>query len=957
MAQGMDGQWGTLSFEIPDFLADARESINSVAEVLLAALDIALTALKIGKAYLIAFLDPVIALVQALIDELEGLLKSFQSLGYYITGDWKLLNWPFDELKGGFSGYERRMISRLTDRTDTTRPDIPPTMSVLALFFYLSVDISEIQRLIRFILMLIQFFNQSYLPGGQPVPTITSIKYGTDTATIFQPLSIPEYFQRGNKTPPNLVQVKWTVNAPTKNPFNPFPALPSKGFLVTVSTVKDGISVRYDRPSSNSGRVDGTNGGQVQPREYGVMKDTSQRPLTLFGGADMIDLPQELAYNSAIENGELKDGYARVYGAFPDGTIVPLEGLSSGETRYFQRTFHVPLKYVANQWVAGNEYMITLKASEMPLTGTIHAENDGKLTIVDGQATSTFYVRVASCTEEIGEETQPYIYDFNPLIPFMHGQLVPYVPMRVGGVSDASVFSEAGVITFPNVFTQTYLETVQVALAVLFLSRPDLVPLDELEGLLTKEQKEGIDSGTLLFNHVALKRCSLESVQRLTALLYTNYSQKIEERGVPLHKFRKDLANRVRVAANDIYTKSGPMPDAEEAIVKQTEKLRTVTWGEIFKETHPNLVDKLGDLKDKTILESIQSQNQTSGVALNPYSMGLSESSANALFYAPNLVQDRLPQMMEVEAGSSDSSWQPLLEVSAAEAEEFMASLSPALLPIYEKYRQKDGSIVVSGPDTERIQQLGNSLRKEGSADVSPVVYVNRNELNGLTIGDRPDLTKTGVFYIRGIFAKFSEGEIFRQSAIALSIGGAAMARSPSDGEWLSVRFFDQFPSFQEFFQQLINWVKAIAASLQSVVDAILKYIEFVEARIVEFQQLIQRINALLQTLQGFSFKIPKCSALALTSNGTDGILSGLISAGSKPSDSPLAYGAGIVVVIPFGPAFVMDMLRAIFVTEEGAPKEGEMMGSETLPFPAAVGIEGLPTPTPPDPDAPPDVL
>lgn len=954
MAQGTDGQWGTLSFEIPDFLKDARDTINSVAEVLLAALDIALTALRIGKAYLVAFLDPVIALVQALITELEGLLHDFQSLGLYMTGDWKLLNWPFEEVKGGFSAYERRMIGRLTDRTDPTRPDISPTTSVLALFFYLSVDISEIQRLIKFILQLIQFFKQSYLPGGQPVPAITSITYGSSTASVFQPSSLADYFQKGS-SPPNLVQVKWTVPAPTKHPFNPFPAMPSKGFLVTVSTVKEGITVRYDRPMANAGKING-----IQPREYGTIQDGLQRPLVLHGGVDMIKIPSALEYNNAVKDGKLKDGYARIYGTLPGGAVVPLEELWVDEVGwYFQRTFYVSLKYAAAQWVAGNEYMITLPLKGMPLTGDIKVGDDGTVHIVNGQTTSTFYVRVASCTEEVGNETQPYTYDFTSMDPLMKSAgLVPSAPMLVGGVTDAGVFSEAGVITFPSAFTQKYLETVQIALVILFLSRPDLVPLDELEGLLTTEQRQAINSGNLVLNHVALKRCNLENVQRLTALLYKNYGQKVEERGASVSKFRKDLVQRARIATADIYRKSGPMPAAEEAIVKQTEKLRSVTWGEIFQKVHPDLTGELGEMGKQTILDSLKSGSLNSGLALNPYSMGLSEESSDAVFYT-DLVQDRLPEMMEVQIGGQDSSWQPSMKVPAAEVKAFMEGLSPSLLPIYQKYIQKDGSIEVAGQDTERIMALSKPLRKEGSADLSPVFFVNRSKMNGLTVATAAsaDISRAGVFYARGLIAKFSSGELFRQSAIALSIGGAAMARSPADGEWLSLRFFDQFPSFQEFFQQLVNWVKAVAASLESVVDAILKYIEFVEARIIEFQQLIQRINALLQTLLGFSFKIPKCSALALTANGTDGLLSGLIGAGSKPNDSPLAYGAGIVVVIPFGPAFIMDILRQLFVTESGAPKDGEMMGTLPLPFPSAVGIEGLPPPTSPDPNAPPDVL
>ena len=956
MADGVDGQWGTLSFEVPDFLEQARDSINSVTDILITALDIVLAALKLGKAYLIAFLNPIAALVQALIDELEGLLRDFQQLGLYMTGDWKLLDFPFRDLKGGFAGYERRMIGRLTDRSDPTRPDLPPTSMVLAIFFYLSVDISDIQRLIRFILQLVKFFNQSYLPGGPPVPVITDIKYDIDSATILQPMSMSEYFQKpGATTPPNIAQVKWVVNSPDRSPFNPFPAIPSDGFLVTVSTVKDGIQVVYDRPVGN-GKVDDVTGEKIQERETGVVRDMLGRPVVLHGGFDMIDgMDTRLCYNTAIESKKLKDGSSRIYGLLPGGVPVPLEALAKG---YFQRTFFVPLANVTSQWLAGNEYILTLRAKDMPLIGSLVTNSDSTISITGGIPAATVYVRVASCTKEIGQQKQLYKYDFNSMIPALEAKgLMPSVPMTTGAeVSDVSMPSEAKAVTFPNAFTKDYLIALQTALVVLFLSRPDLVPLDELGGVLSDEQKKGVASGALVLNHVALERCGLERLQYLAGLLYADYSQKVEQRGVPVGKFRKDLLAQVRRVASDIYAKTGPMPAVEEAIVRQTKELRETTWAKILKEVHPELSTNTD--WDRTILESLQSKVTWQGPALNPYSAGLSEQSANALMYIPGLVQDRLPQMMEVEVGAQDGSYMTPTDVPASVADAFMVNLSPSLVPTYEKFRNKDGSITVPDKYSETLHALATTPRKEGSADLSPVFVYNGRILSQLQSTETQITSReTGVFYIRGLLANAMGGDILRQSAIALSIAGAAMTRPIADGEWLTLRFFDTFPSFSEFLQEFINWMKAVAASIQSVVDAILKYIEFIEARIIDIQQLIQRINALLQSMLGFAFKIPECSALFITARGTDGILTGLTSAKDKPTDSPLAYGAGIAVVIPAGPAFIMDMLRAILVSKEGSPVEGQMMGVAALPFPAAVGIEELPPPAPPDPSLPPDVL
>ena len=79
-----------------------------------------------------------------------------------------------------------------------------------------------------------------------------------------------------------------------------------------------------------------------------------------------------------------------------------------------------------------------------------------------------------------------------------------------------------------------------------------------------------------------------------------------------------------------------------------------------------------------------------------------------------------------------------------------------------------------------------------------------------------------------------------------------------------------------------------------------------------------------------------------------------MVASKAKPSDNLRAYGAGIAVVIPFGPALAMDLIQALFLAAQGAPKAGETLSAPTSLV--AVGIEGLPSPPVPG-DEPPDVL
>jgi hypothetical protein len=313
--------------------------------------------------------------------------------------------------------------------------------------------------------------------------------------------------------------------------------------------------------------------------------------------------------------------------------------------------------------------------------------------------------------------------------------------------------------------------------------------------------------------------------------------------------------------------------------------------------------------------------------------------------------------MMEIVATPPDPTYQITMSANKEETDKILNSNAPGLRAFYEKYVQEDGSILVPAQDQSGLEATEGVIRKEGSADDSPVFFINREGLCGVRFYEPlPDYC--GVFFCRGIFASAKNGQIFQEASVALGVAASAMRRSPADGAWIAIRFFDMFPGIEDFLAVIRNWLNAIEAALQSIIDTIKKYIEFIEARIIELQQLIQRINAIIQSLLGFAFQIPKSAALLLISQGTGGVIADLMSAQNKPSDSPLAYGAGIAVVIPFGPDWVMQLLQMIFATSSGSPQPGEMMAAPPPAIPAAIGLEALPPPPPPPGDnTPPDVL
>lgn len=969
-------QWGTISVQIPDYLADTRERINTTAEFLVSVLDVTLTALEFAKTFLVGYLDPIAAIVAAIVAEVNGILADLRQIGMYITGDWgKFLEYPFHQLEGGFQEYQRRMIARLTDMTDPSRPDVSAHTKVLSMFFYLSVDVSEILRLIKFIQMMAKFFQQSYPHGGSlPIATLTPVKYGADAVDVLHPKSLAAQLQTSPQ-PPAVAKLSWTLSSTsTKSPFNPFPPIPPGGFVVTVSTLEKGLKLMFDCPKSDTSMDTSVKdpANQVQPREYGQVRlaETGE-PLILFGGAGIIPPINlgENSYNSSLDSkGNVKNGKTRIYAqkvAGDDG-VIPLELLkapdSKGVLRYLlQQTFYVPSAEKWASWASG-DYGYVLNAADMPYTCTWKHNTDGTITPENIEPATTFYVQVASCSKEAYDTKLQYQF----LPPNARGGQ-PYVEGSLGSnAGGVGAWSKPVRVTFPSVNTKAYLDALKTALLVLVLSRPDLTVYDPNDLSYADSYHKKIAAGRDVIPQNALLATGLEPMRHLADMVLSNYRQEIEKKNIQPMVFRKTLMDHINRAATNIYNMTGSNAQIEKIVVDQTHLLRTVTWGTIFNATHPEkkLFDNAPFVAPSTLLDSINPDKegcvQDTGISSNPYCIGHTESVVKEWFYVQGFIQDRKPQMMEMVEGGhvagNGISTQMVVPVELGVGT-FRNGLNPGMRAFYEQFQQADGGIVVD-PKYQYQDQL-NSLASRslitGSADLSPVFYLRSHIMDTITSASPVGgSANAGIFYCRGLLTKFNDGQLVHEAEVALSLAASAIRRSPNDGPWIALRLLDVFPSLEDFFATIKNWLNAVSKSIQSIVDTIKKYIAFIEARVADLQNLIRKINDILQNLLGWAFQIPKCSFLALVSDGTQGVVGDLVNAKTKPSDSPLAYGAGIAVVIPFGPSFAMELIQDLLKGQAGTPDSGTLM---TVVPPTAIGIEGLPTPTISTEDVPPDTL
>jgi len=991
MADQYTGQWGTISFTIPDFLQDARDAVNDLATVLITALEIVNLALEFVKAFIKGFLDPIGSLLAALIEEIMAIIRDIRQIGLYITGDWALLGWPPEDLRGGFSGYERRMISRLADRSDPTRPDVSSKTKVLGFFGYISVDPTEIEKLINFILSMLRLFGIGYFPDTSrlPIPTIRDTLYGPDATSVFYFSSLAKGLATWDAAPQHC-RVVWTVAPPTqKNPLNPFPSLGPSGYLVTVSTLPEGIQLRYARPKANTEKKDqdGNKDKKVQPREYGPVLDRNGQPVVLHGGAEMLSFKgSEFEYNKGTDsNGKLVDGACQVFGMLDPSAneIIPLEllgpltdklgepGDGRGSEFLLQRTFLIESGEAFAQWWAG-EYNTMLSLDDMPLAPE-WASDGANIGVKVGtkKPASTYYVRVWSVGAEIADRKKLPQWDFNATEfatnVWKSGQ--PFIIDLKSGDAGIGMPSQPRKLTFATAYTKDYLHALETALLVLTLSRADLPLLDEID---QKSQVvlDGYKAGTWAGQQFATLATGLEDSRPVLRTLFPDLAD-MEKPGQSPAKWRADLFNRIRQIALDIYERTGPMPEAEKTVVQSTAKLRQVTWSDLIDQEDGYSAERYQDYLETTLggdgtlpmftaldPEVVGSRDLEFGLAPNIFSIGGASANADELFYAP---PDGTATSMFVLREGEFTMWAGGAAEDITYEEEnpvavagLTARASSGLKLIYEKFTDRDGKLLVPTEWRDYLEEMRSRAagRLSSSGDFTPVMVLGASNLVGYKRDVPREAPWSKVMSMRALLRNTLNGQLYREAAIALRIATAAYTRPPADGEWLALRLFDVMPELENFLDALENWIRALAAAIQSMADQIVKYIEFLQAIIVDFQQLIRRINAMIQSLLAFSFSLPQFSGLMLLSNGTDGLMSDLVNATNKPSDSPLTYGGGLALVVPFGPAFIFDLI-ALAGGENPDPNKM----TEVARPPDPIGIEQVEPAAGATPSDEPDVL
>lgn len=496
------GSWGGVKIQLtsPD-VDKAVAAVGSVLDLINAALDVGLAILRIVKTFTVPTLDPLQALLNAIIVLCQNLLHDFRSIGLYAHfGDLKLLQSTSSKngIVGGYNAYEQRMISRLQDRRDLKRPDFENS-AVLALFLYASVDVSaitgladptRIQSLTKFIRSFARLLGMVGIleTRNNTLPTAVSLQStfplvpqrnpttGTQQSAALQ-LAVALSQTMGRSS----VIISWNIaSVPVTN--DPSPPIPPGGFIVEISCFPDGLYVGWMAPAQPStGGPSGsgsTTGGQSFTT--GFYKDgATGDPIKVFGGIDSINVPTAIRWSNSIDSsGNPIAGATPVY-FFRDPSVpevLPLPIQKSGTTYYNQKRFFISKAKILEQALVGGTYTLTLNRGDLPLYCPV--KPDGTIDTSTATQPDVFYVRITSTTNDVTSD------NFNNL----SWNVVPRRQPADEQLSLSTGFDYDVIggpssilrVNMPSQQMDNYGLALQIALAIGFLSRSDIVPQNPL---------------------------------------------------------------------------------------------------------------------------------------------------------------------------------------------------------------------------------------------------------------------------------------------------------------------------------------------------------------------------------------------------------------------------------------------------------------------------------------------
>jgi hypothetical protein len=855
-------EWVTVQPSLDPILAPVNAvlaTIDGVLSALLAILNIVQTILNIIKAFLLGLLNPLKAIIKAIIQEIRNIINDLKQLGFYAhVGDIRLIGQgvatQFVDVRGGFQGFERRMIGRLTDKKDFNRPNFSSSSAALAGFFYVSgQDVDLILRTLTQIYNL--FFNrQEPVPGAFPQPASLSVSYGGTDLASFSDLG---KVLGGGGSVPQKAMLKWRMPA-GPGPGSGFKMPVPKGWLIEVSTNAGGMRVVGSAPldrNSPSLYPDTVSSVAIDPVTNGI--------LNVYGATDMVG-DGTAEWSLLWPPNPTDPRAAKLF--FQKDTVTPLippKALSKeNDGPWIGAAYYVHNNPILSAAMPGQEFNAVFDVAMLPKGADIEQDSTNEYGVkITERKPDSYFFRVRAVAKSVDEafgkqgtprEPHPVtdedlrLFTFTPasVRQAVSGRLVPSVPSSSVGPSDFGVASGAIEVVFPGENSVEYLQALQLALLVMMLSRSDC---------------SGPDPGSAfsddpLFNvGTVLGTTGLEEVARkLTKLMKVGpnfYSRDTKD-------WNKNIYQKTLAYAQQLFETASLSETLMAMVVELAEPLFTTKWSDIDYDFNGK--------KGPPITIA-----QTFGIGNEEYNSMTPKKIRSSIYLGAASNASTIPLESVEYQGSVDF---------------FTVNGGPARAP---------GFMEDALASTTPAQWLYNL----GSLDSgAPVIYQLNND--GSTV--------EFAAFARNLF--LTKPELVTAAAAVLKV--TAQVRNPRSGNWVAYRpFYEMLAPLDQILTNIENWLLALLEALDGIIEQIVAFIEAVQARIYQIQALIEWIRSLLKSLD---FDLPSASGLVIVSNGTDGIIQDFVMAENKPSDSPADLGAGIVVVAGGVPNLLLELVGAL---------------------------------------------
>ena len=251
-------------------LDETKEKTDAMFEIVNLTFALVNSALDFIASLLIDFTNPLKPIIEEIIALLNSFIADLRNLGWYITWDKKEIEKknPAETLLGGYPAFESRMVEKLLNLNDPTRPNFSPQSKVFAMTFFAGADASKLGAIIAYIKKLLKLF-LSFKGASDKAEAPINVRVGYYN-NIVGDIEIPNVYK------PDGIRVKWNLPAPpSTNKVFPKTFILPDYFLFSVATRNADEKIAYINNVERSPTED------VEIEAFGPNKSTVQ---DLVGG-------------------------------------------------------------------------------------------------------------------------------------------------------------------------------------------------------------------------------------------------------------------------------------------------------------------------------------------------------------------------------------------------------------------------------------------------------------------------------------------------------------------------------------------------------------------------------------------------------------------------------------------------------------------------------------------------